>query len=193
MSEEYDRGFLDGYAKGIQASHKALERLQTKPIKVSRSQKDWLVDRLHLSIRTQNALKQARICTFGELTRNSVEQLLSIDGFGPVSIEQITEQLATYGLSLREQEPVLVLREYHDDEPDTEKPMVEDSDHTPIHKALILNARITNCFAHEKINTLEQLLKYTPEQLLGIHNFGNRCLGIVVKELSKRELSLSER
>ncbi len=62
------------------------------------------IDKLHLSVRSFNALSSANIKTTGELITKSAEELLAIKNLGRRSLEEIQLKLQELGLSLNEEE-----------------------------------------------------------------------------------------
>lgn len=60
------------------------------------------VSDLELSVRSRKALQRLGISTLGELTIRSEAELLSIKNFGQTSLNEIRQQLARFGLDLRE-------------------------------------------------------------------------------------------
>lgn len=60
------------------------------------------IDTLDFSARTENSLNEASIRTLGGLVQKTEEDLLDLDGFGQKSLEEVTETLATFKLTLKE-------------------------------------------------------------------------------------------
>jgi DNA-directed RNA polymerase subunit alpha len=60
------------------------------------------VSQLELSARPRACLEKAHITTIGELISKTPEELLSVKNFGQVSLNEIRQKLAKYGLSLKE-------------------------------------------------------------------------------------------
>lgn len=65
---------------------------------------DIPIDKLHLSVRSFNALSSANIKTTGDLITKSPEELLTIKNLGRRSLEEIQLKLQELGLSLKEEE-----------------------------------------------------------------------------------------
>ncbi|MCR4433384.1 MAG: DNA-directed RNA polymerase subunit alpha [Coprothermobacterota bacterium] len=65
---------------------------------------DIPIDKLHLSVRSFNALSSANIRTTGELITKTAEELLAIKNLGRRSLEEIQLKLQELGLSLKEEE-----------------------------------------------------------------------------------------
>nr|WP_283133826.1 DNA-directed RNA polymerase subunit alpha C-terminal domain-containing protein [Rhizohabitans arisaemae] len=60
------------------------------------------IEELYLAVGPYNRLKRAGIHTYGELVARSEQDLLEIERFGPVSVEDVKQRLAAVGLSLRD-------------------------------------------------------------------------------------------
>lgn len=65
---------------------------------------DIPIEKLHLSVRSFNALSSANIRTTGDLISKTAEELLSIKNLGKRSLEEIKGKLQELGLSLKETE-----------------------------------------------------------------------------------------
>ena len=63
------------------------------------------VEDLNLSVRSYNCLRREGIHTVGELVSRSEQDLLDIRNFGSKSIDEVKQQLATMGLSLKDSAP----------------------------------------------------------------------------------------
>jgi DNA-directed RNA polymerase subunit alpha len=59
---------------------------------------------LELSVRSRKALQRLNINTVGELTSRTEDELLGCKNFGQTSLNEIKQQLATFGTSLRKLE-----------------------------------------------------------------------------------------
>ena len=60
------------------------------------------IDTLDFSARTEKALNDASIRTLGGLVQKNQEDLLALDGFGQKSLEEVSETLNTFKLSLKD-------------------------------------------------------------------------------------------
>jgi DNA-directed RNA polymerase subunit alpha len=60
------------------------------------------IDTLDFSARTENSLNEASIRTLGGLVQKTSDDLLSLDGFGQKSLEEVEEALGTFKLTLKE-------------------------------------------------------------------------------------------
>lgn len=65
---------------------------------------DIPLDKLHLSVRSYNALSSANIRTTGELITKTEDELLGLKNLGKRSLEEIKLKLQELGLSLKEEE-----------------------------------------------------------------------------------------
>jgi len=65
---------------------------------------DIPIDKLHLSVRSFNALSSTNIRTTGELITRTAEELLAIKNLGKRSLDEIKLKLQELGLSLKEEE-----------------------------------------------------------------------------------------
>ncbi len=59
---------------------------------------------LELSVRSRKALQRLNITTVGELAARTEDELLGCKNFGQTSLNEIKQQLATFGISLRKLE-----------------------------------------------------------------------------------------
>ncbi len=59
---------------------------------------------LELSVRSRKALQRLNISTLGDLASRTEDELLGCKNFGQTSLNEIKQQLATFGLSLRKLE-----------------------------------------------------------------------------------------
>ncbi|WP_428938640.1 DNA-directed RNA polymerase subunit alpha C-terminal domain-containing protein [Fontivita pretiosa] len=62
------------------------------------------VTELELSVRSRKALQRLNITTLGELASRTEDELLGCKNFGHTSLNEIKQQLASFGLSLRKLE-----------------------------------------------------------------------------------------
>ena len=62
---------------------------------------DILIEELELGVRSYNCLKRVGVETIGDLISKTEGELSAIPNFGKKSIEEVKENLATHGLSLR--------------------------------------------------------------------------------------------
>lgn len=62
------------------------------------------IEDMDLSVRSYNCLKRANIHTVEDLTKKSEEDMLKVRNLGKKSLDEVILKLASYGLSLKEQE-----------------------------------------------------------------------------------------
>ncbi len=62
---------------------------------------DIMIEELELGVRSYNCLKRVGVETIGDLVSKTEDELSAIPNFGKKSIEEVKENLATHGLSLR--------------------------------------------------------------------------------------------
>lgn len=60
------------------------------------------IDTLDFSARTEKSLNEASIRTLGGLVQKTADDLLTLDGFGQKSLEEVEETLATFKLTLKD-------------------------------------------------------------------------------------------
>ncbi len=65
------------------------------------SEDDILIEELEIGVRSYNCLKREGIQTVGDLVKRSEAELMNIPNFGKKSIEEVKENLAKLGLSLK--------------------------------------------------------------------------------------------
>ena len=62
------------------------------------------IDDMDLSVRSHNCLKRAGIHTVEDLTKKTEDDMLKVRNLGKKSLDEVILKLASYGLSLKEQE-----------------------------------------------------------------------------------------
>ncbi|MBE0428922.1 MAG: DNA-directed RNA polymerase subunit alpha [Thermoleophilia bacterium] len=78
------------------------EALAEAPAEAARAGEDEiLIEELEIGVRSYNCLKREGIQTVGDLVKRSEAELMNIPNFGRKSIEEVKENLAKLGLSLR--------------------------------------------------------------------------------------------
>jgi len=85
-------GQLDGH--GLAVAGGAPAALQGEEYSI-------LIEELELGVRSYNCLKRVGVETIGDLISKTEGELSAIPNFGKKSIEEVKENLATHGLSLR--------------------------------------------------------------------------------------------
>lgn len=127
------------------------------------------IEKLALSVRSYNALKQAGLDTVQDLIGKSLEELLTLRSLGVKSAEEIVEQVKLY-LSLNHMEETA----------EEESEAVETApqtmpDERPIEN-LNLSVRSFNALMRAKIDTVQKLLDLKPQELKEIRNLGAKSL-----------------
>ncbi|MBP7928706.1 MAG: DNA-directed RNA polymerase subunit alpha [Acidimicrobiia bacterium] len=120
-------------------------------------------DRLVMEIETDGSMTPAEALASAGQTLQNLMQLVA----------EMDEE--PQGLELGDTSPVTVTS------PDLELP-IEDLD---------LSERPRNCLKRAQVDTIGQLVQKTPDDLLGITNFGQKSLDEVVEKLDERGLSLA--
>ena len=127
------------------------------------------IEKLTLSVRSYNALKQAGLDTVQELIGKTVEELLTLRNLGGKSAEEIVKEVKLY-LSLNHRE------ETAEKEPETVEAAPQTlPDERPI-EALHLSVRSFNALKRAGIVSVQQLLDLKPEELREIRNLGTKSL-----------------
>lgn len=73
---------------------------QVVPEEQKTDKDEALIDSLHLSTRTENALKRCKVLTLGDLRCFTFSDLLLIKGFGVACADEVVTSLASIGVSL---------------------------------------------------------------------------------------------
>ncbi|MCX7703953.1 MAG: hypothetical protein N2234_07665 [Planctomycetota bacterium] len=76
------------------------------PVGATQEDEDVLslpVTKLQLSVRARRCLDTLNIKTLGELVQKTPQELMAVRNFGQTSMAEVKEQLAKFGLSLREE------------------------------------------------------------------------------------------
>ena len=127
------------------------------------------IEKLTLSVRSYNALKQAGLDTVQDLIGKSREELLTLRSLGAKSAEEIVEEVKRY-LSLNH------MGEPAEKEPETGEAAPQAMpDERPI-EALNLSVRSYNALKRAGIDSVQQLLDLKPEELREIRNLGTKSL-----------------
>jgi DNA-directed RNA polymerase subunit alpha len=80
---------------------KTIGETAEEPVAVGGGMHDILIEELELGVRSYNCLKRVGVETIGDLISKSDSELSAIPNFGRKSIEEVKENLAAHGLSLR--------------------------------------------------------------------------------------------
>ena len=62
------------------------------------------IEEMDLSVRSYNCLKRANIHTVEDLTKKTEDDMLKVRNLGRISLEEVIQNLDSYGLALRQQE-----------------------------------------------------------------------------------------
>ena len=141
-----------------------------------------------LSVRSRNCLKKMNIRTLGDLTRVSEQQLLSSKNFGETSLSEIKDILSSKGLRLGQslEDGGQFERRY------ASQPLTE-QEQAVLNKPvadLNLSVRARKCMNRLGINTLNELVNRTADELLESKNFGMTSLTEVREKLRQYGLAL---
>jgi DNA-directed RNA polymerase subunit alpha len=142
-----------------------------------------------LSVRSRNCLQKMGVRTLGDLTRITEQELLNSKNFGETSLTEIREMLASKGLDLgqfahekTEPEPVQFDTSHlsPDEQAQLDRPIAD----------LNLSVRARKCMVRLGLNTIGELLRKTPDDLLECKNFGVTSLNEVREKLVSMGLKL---
>jgi len=141
-----------------------------------------------LSVRSRNCLQKMGIRSLGDLTRCTEQELLASKNFGETSLVEIREMLHSKGLDLGqfaherlEPEPVFNVSEMSADEQALLERPISD---------LNLSVRARKCMVRLGLNTIGELLRKSPDDLLECKNFGVTSLNEVREKLTDHSLKL---
>ena len=142
-----------------------------------------------LSARSRNCLDRMEIQTLGDLARISEPELLGSKNFGETSLKEVRDILDSRGLSIgihatdaKRQAPQQVTRE---DLPDEQKAVFD----APV-ADLNLSVRARKCVSRLNISTIGEIMNRSPDDLLGVRNFGVTSLNEIRAKLAEMGLSL---
>lgn len=142
-----------------------------------------------LSVRSRNCLKKMNIKTLGDLTRINEQQLLSSKNFGETSLEEIKEIMSSKGLRLGQS-----LEEGAQQDPRFRpQQQLNEQEQALLGKPvsdLNLSVRARKCMNRLGINTLNDLVTRSADDLLESKNFGMTSLSEVREKLGQLGLTL---
>jgi DNA-directed RNA polymerase subunit alpha len=147
-----------------------------------------LIADFELSARSRNCLDRMGISTLGDLTRISEAELLASKNFGETSLKEVREILGARGMQVgseladKRQAPSKVHREELTEQQRAiyDSPVVE----------LNLSVRARKCVSRLAIATIGELMNRTPDELLGIRNFGVTSLNEIRAKMTEMGVSL---
>lgn len=147
-----------------------------------------LIADFELSARSRNCLDRMGITTLGDLTRISEAELLASKNFGETSLKEVRDILGSRGMQVgseladKRQAPAQVRREeLTDQQRATYDAPVAD---------LNLSVRARKCVSRLNITSIGELMNRTPDELLGIRNFGVTSLNEIRAKMSELGVSL---
>jgi len=178
------------YLKDIEASGEMF--YDEDAVRRSREEEQTLntpIADFELSARSRNCLDRMEIHTLGDLTRISEPELLGSKNFGETSLKEVREILDSRGLSIgqnvtdaKRMAPQQVTRE---DLPDEKKAVFD----APV-ADLNLSVRARKCVSRLGISTIGEIMNRSPDDLLGVRNFGVTSLNEIRQKLAEMGLSL---
>ena len=145
------------------------------------------VSDFELSVRSRNCLSRMGVDTLGDLARSTEQELLGSKNFGETSLIEIRDMLHSKGLALGQLA--------HESRPERE---VDRSSLSPEEAAVFdrpisdlnLSVRARKCMVRLRMNTIGELLRKTPDELLDIKNVGGPSLNEVRENLTLLGLKL---
>lgn len=147
-----------------------------------------LIADFELSARSRNCLDRLEIKTLGDLTRISEAELLASRNFGETSLKEVKIILESKGLHVgqniadKKSIPTQLRRE---DLSDEQKAIFDN----PVSE-LNLSVRSRKCVSRLGIATIGELMNRSPEELLGVRNFGVTSLNEIRQRLTEMGVSL---
>ena len=147
-----------------------------------------LIADFELSARSRNCLVRMGITTLGDLTRISEAELLASKNFGETSLKEVRDILGSRGMQVgseladKRQVPAQVRREELTDQQRAiyDAPVAD----------LNLSVRARKCVSRLNITLIGGLMTRTPDELLGIRNFGVTSLNEIRAKMSELGVSL---
>lgn len=144
-----------------------------------------------LSVRSRNCLQKMNLQTVGDLLNITETELLSYKNFGETSLREIKMILESKGLHLGMALEEKQLASAETSERSAEG--VEDRDEKLLKKSvdeLQLSVRSRKCLQKLNIRTINDMVRRTEAELLGVKNFGVTSLNEIKKAIGKIGLSL---
>jgi DNA-directed RNA polymerase subunit alpha len=143
------------------------------------------VSDFELSVRSRNCLSKMNILTLGDLVNRTEEDLLSYKNFGETSLKEIKEMLNQRVLSLKSS------KEENKDlgrTPMSDMTSIGVKPGTPI-DSLQISLRSRKCLERLNITTLEELTRYSKDDLMAIRNFGQTSFDEIIILLNQHNLN----
>ena len=140
-----------------------------------------------LSVRSRNCLKSMGITNLGDLCRHTEQELLASKNFGETSLIEIREMLTLKGLKLGQ-----LATDKH--VPET----IEVESLSPDEQAILLrpvtdlnlSVRARKCMTRLNLQSIAELVRKTPDELLECKNFGVTSLKEIREKLTLYNLKL---
>ncbi len=147
------------------------------------------VSDFELSVRSRNCLSKMNIMTLGDLVNRSEEDLLSYKNFGETSLKEIKEMLNQRGLALKSNKEEKKEGE-EDDEPSEESLALLKAAQGISIDSVQLSLRSRKCLERLGIKTLEEITRYSRDDLMTIRNFGQTSFDEIIAVLAENNLFL---
>ncbi len=141
-----------------------------------------------LSVRSRNCLDHLGIQTLGDLTSTSEQDLLKGRNFGETSLIEVRQLMELHGLGIGQNLLPTEGRDHFElpsDLPAEAQALLS----RPI-ADLNLSVRARKCMTRLNINTIGELVRRSPDDLLGVRNFGVTSLNEIRAKLSEASLQL---
>lgn len=177
------------YLKDIEASDNMV--LDEDALRRQREEEqalNTLIADFELSARSRNCLDRMGISTLGDLTRISEAELLASKNFGETSLKEVRDIMDSRAMQVgselaeKRQAPSQIRRE----ELTEEQRAIYDS---PV-ADLNLSVRARKCVSRLGIASIGELMNRTPDELLGIRNFGVTSLNEIRAKMTEMGVSL---
>ena len=144
---------------------------------------DTKIDEVDFSSKTLSCLKRMGINTIKDLIDKTPDELLKNKYLGIKGLHEIIGFLDENGLRFKMFDGLELKNET----------LNEQEEKNPLSisiEKLNFSARIYNQLKRDGINTIEELINKTPEEILHIRHLGRKCLKEIVDKLKERGLSL---
>lgn len=141
-----------------------------------------------LSVRSRNCLDHLGLATLGDLTRITEPDLLKGRNFGETSLKEVRALMEAHGLRIGQNLETAAVSEAFE-APTNLPPEAEAAIHKPIGD-LNLSVRARKCMTRLNVNTIGELIRRSPDDLLGVRNFGVTSLNEIRQRLSEVGLRL---
>ena len=166
------------------ASEPKAMQAETKEQSVPEAEdKNVPIEKLHLSVRSYNALMHAKLHTVQALVGKTAEELLQIRNLGAKSAEEIVEAVKAYLATPHKAEESLRQKQEAEAPDSGENASPESAETTPERlsddrpiEALNHSIRSYNALKRAKVDTIRKLLDLTPFELKEIRNLGAKSL-----------------